>query len=315
MLTAQTSVENSPTCPEIVTDVTEYGDEWHHGGSLANKQNVFNDFISAGEELIKLGYTSPNKLAIEGGSNGGLLVAACANQRPDLFGAVICEVGVLDMYRFHKFTIGHAWCTEFGNPDTAEDFSWMEKYSPLHTVPDTGPYPSTLLMTEGGSNGGLLVAACANQRPDLFGAVICEVGVLDMYRFHKFTIGHAWCTEFGNPDTAEDFSWMEKYSPLHTVPDTGPYPSTLLMTASRYGMEFRISSLNPKTAPFIKHLTVRASKLEGRETELHLSGIDITQGAERTCMRQNFVQLYVEHGGMTVMRNSRLTLCSCSARF
>lgn len=125
----------------------EYGNEWHHAGSLANKQNVFDDFISAGEELCRLKYTSPPKLAIEGGSNGGLLVAACANQRPDLFGAVICHVGVLDMYRFQKFTIGHAWMTEFGDPDKAEEWGWLRQYSPLHNIPEEGVYPATLLLT------------------------------------------------------------------------------------------------------------------------------------------------------------------------
>lgn len=125
----------------------EYGNDWHHAGSLANKQNVFDDFISAGEELVKQKYTSPSKLAIEGGSNGGLLVAACANQRPDLFGAVICHVGVLDMYRFQKFTIGHAWMTEFGNPEKKDEWKWVKEYSPLHNIPDKGTYPATLLLT------------------------------------------------------------------------------------------------------------------------------------------------------------------------
>jgi len=125
----------------------EYGNEWHHAGSLANKQTVFDDFICAGEALCNLGYTSPDKLAIEGGSNGGLLVAACANQRPDLFAAVVCHVGVLDMYRFHKFTIGHAWMTEFGNPDKAEEFEWLRGYSPLHNIPNCSKYPATLLLT------------------------------------------------------------------------------------------------------------------------------------------------------------------------
>jgi len=125
----------------------EYGDKWHHAGCLACKQNVFDDFISAGETLCNLGYTSPPKLAIEGGSNGGLLVAACANQRPDLFGAVICHVGVLDMYRFQKFTIGHAWMTEFGNPEKEEEWKWLKEYSPLHNIPKSGTYPATLLLT------------------------------------------------------------------------------------------------------------------------------------------------------------------------
>uniref|UniRef100_A0A915MFC9 Prolyl endopeptidase n=1 Tax=Meloidogyne javanica TaxID=6303 RepID=A0A915MFC9_MELJA len=108
----------------------EYGEKWHEEGMRDKKQNVFDDFIYAAEELTRLKYTKPEKLAIHGHSNGGLLTAVCAQQRPDLFGAVVVGCGVLDMLRFHKFTIGEAWISEFGNPDVPEDF----EYSPLHQI-------------------------------------------------------------------------------------------------------------------------------------------------------------------------------------
>lgn len=125
----------------------EYGEEWHKAGQKANKQNVFDDFISAGEWLIENKYTSRAKLAIMGGSNGGLLVGACMVQRPELFGAVICAVGVLDMLRFHKFTLGHYWRGEYGDPTVEEDFKVLYAYSPLHNVKDGTAYPPVLVTT------------------------------------------------------------------------------------------------------------------------------------------------------------------------
>ncbi|KAF9576692.1 hypothetical protein EC968_005465 [Mortierella alpina] len=126
----------------------EYGQDWHRAGSLLNKQNVFDDFQSAAQYLIREQYTQPSKLAINGQSNGGLLVAACVNQAPELFGAAVAEVSGLDMLRFHKFTIGHSWQSEYGYPDeNAEDFHNLLKYSPLHNVHRNKPYPAFALFT------------------------------------------------------------------------------------------------------------------------------------------------------------------------
>ncbi|HZH98658.1 MAG TPA: prolyl oligopeptidase family serine peptidase [Fimbriimonadaceae bacterium] len=126
---------------------SEYGEEWHKAGMKDKKQNVFDDFIAAGEWLVKSGYTKPEKLAINGGSNGGLLVGAVLNQRPDLFGAAVPAVGVMDMLRFHKFTIGWAWTTEYGTPDKPEDFAYIYKYSPLHNIKPGTKYPAVLITT------------------------------------------------------------------------------------------------------------------------------------------------------------------------
>lgn len=125
----------------------EYGRQWHDAGRLANKQHVFDDAVAAAQWLIDEGWTTPGQLAIHGGSNGGLLVGACMTQRPDLFGAAVPEVGVLDMLRFHRFTIGWAWTSDYGDPDDPDDFATLYAYSPLHNLrPDTA-YPATMVVT------------------------------------------------------------------------------------------------------------------------------------------------------------------------
>lgn len=126
----------------------EYGDAWHRAGMLQNKQNVFDDFIAAAEYLCASGYTNPGKLAISGGSNGGLLVSACMLQRPDLYGAVVCGVPVADMLRYHLFTVGRYWVPEYGNAmENAEHFRFMYAYSPLHNVEKGAEYPPILIHT------------------------------------------------------------------------------------------------------------------------------------------------------------------------
>ncbi len=130
----------------------EYGESWHQAGTKLKKQNVFDDFIAAGEYLVKEKFTQGSKLAIQGGSNGGLLVGACMTQRPDLFGAALPAVGVMDMLRFHTFTIGHAWRSDYGSSENAEQFKALLAYSPYHTLlraAEAGgkKYPSTLVTT------------------------------------------------------------------------------------------------------------------------------------------------------------------------
>lgn len=126
---------------------SEYGEAWHKGGMLEKKQNVFDDFIAAAEYLVKEKYTNPAKIAISGGSNGGLLVGACMTQRPELFRVALPAVGVLDMLRYHKFTVGWGWAVEYGTSDKKEDFDYLIKYSPLHNVKSDVNYPSTLITT------------------------------------------------------------------------------------------------------------------------------------------------------------------------
>lgn len=125
----------------------EYGEAWHQGGTKLNKQNVFDDFIGAAEWLIAHNYTKPEKLAIQGGSNGGLLVGACMTQRPDLFGAALPAVGVMDMLRFHKFTAGRFWVDDYGSADNPEQFAALIKYSPYHVLKPGMKYPATMVTT------------------------------------------------------------------------------------------------------------------------------------------------------------------------
>jgi prolyl oligopeptidase len=125
----------------------EYGERWHQAGTRERKQNVFDDFIAAAEFLIERGYTSRERLAISGGSNGGLLVGACMTQRPDLFGAALPAVGVMDMLRFQRFTIGWAWTNDYGSSDDPAGFRWLYAYSPLHRIQSGTAYPATLVTT------------------------------------------------------------------------------------------------------------------------------------------------------------------------
>jgi len=126
---------------------SEYGEAWHEAGMKEKKQNVFDDFIAAGEYLVRQGYTSPARLAISGGSNGGLLVGAVMEQRPDLFAVALPAVGVMDMLRYHKFTGGAAWATEYGSADDSTAFQYLAKYSPLHNIREGVCYPATLVTT------------------------------------------------------------------------------------------------------------------------------------------------------------------------
>lgn len=126
---------------------SEFGEKWHEGGMLSKKQNVFDDFIGAAEYLIKKKITSKDKLAISGRSNGGLLVGACMTQRPDLFKVALPAVGVLDMLRYHKFTVGWGWVVEYGSSANEEDFDYLIKYSPLHNIYQGKDYPCTLITT------------------------------------------------------------------------------------------------------------------------------------------------------------------------
>jgi len=136
----------------ILRGGAEYGEKWHEQGMLGNKQNVFDDFIAAAETLIHDGYTQPRQLAIFGGSNGGLLVAACMLQRPDLYGAVLCAVPVTDMLRFKLYTAGRFWVDEYGDADLPDHFRFLYAYSPLHNVPEGIKHPPILITTADGDD-------------------------------------------------------------------------------------------------------------------------------------------------------------------
>jgi prolyl oligopeptidase len=125
----------------------EYGSEWHEAGTKLKKQNVFDDFIAAAEYLIKEKYTNPSKLAVSGRSNGGLLIGAVMTQRPDLFKVALPAVGVMDMLRFHKFTIGWSWTGDYGSSDDSTQFKALYAYSPLHNLKENVQYPCTMVTT------------------------------------------------------------------------------------------------------------------------------------------------------------------------
>lgn len=125
---------------------TEYGEPWHEAGMLENKQNVFDDFFAVAEEICEAGYSSPDRLAAVGGSNGGLLVGAAITQRPDLWAAAFCSVPLLDMLRYHEFLLGEYWTVEYGSPDDPEAFEWLSAYSPYHNASET-EYPATMFKT------------------------------------------------------------------------------------------------------------------------------------------------------------------------
>lgn len=125
----------------------EFGRAWHDGGRLRHKQHVFDDFLAVAREVTRSGLSRPERIAIQGGSNGGLLVGASVTQHPEAFGAAVAEVGVLDMLRFPKFTIGWAWTSDFGDPDDPEQYRWLRAYSPLHNIREGVRYPATLLLT------------------------------------------------------------------------------------------------------------------------------------------------------------------------
>jgi prolyl oligopeptidase len=125
----------------------EYGEEWHKAGTKERKQNVFDDYIAAADWLVSAGYTTHPKIVLDGRSNGGLLLGAVLNQRPDLAGAAVPAVGVMDMLRYHKFTVGAAWASDYGNSDTPEGFKYLIAYSPLHTVKKGARYPAILITT------------------------------------------------------------------------------------------------------------------------------------------------------------------------
>jgi prolyl oligopeptidase len=161
----------------------EYGRGWHDAGRLAQKQRVFDDFCDCARWIASSGWSRPEKIAINGASNGGLLVGACLTQHPELFGAAVPEVGVMDMLRFDKFTIGWAWKSDFGDPDDPEQYRWLRAYSPLHNIEPGTDYPPTLVMTGDhddrvvpGHSFKFAAALQAGQRPDDPTPLLIRVG-------------------------------------------------------------------------------------------------------------------------------------------
>ena len=132
----------------------EFGEDWHRAGMLGSKQNVFDDFIGAAEYLIREKYTKPARLAIVGGSNGGLLVGAALTQRPDLYRAVVCTYPLLDMVRYHKFLVARFWVPEYGSSEDAEQFRYLKSYSPYHNVKKGVDYPAVMVVTGGSRPNG-----------------------------------------------------------------------------------------------------------------------------------------------------------------
>jgi prolyl oligopeptidase len=198
----------------------EYGEKWHEAGTKLKKQNVFDDFIAAAEYLIAQKYTSPGRLAIQGGSNGGLLVGAVSNQRPELFRAVIEQAGVMDMLRFHKFTIGWNWIADYGSSDNEAEFKALYAYSPIHNIKPGVKYPATLITTadhddrvvpahnfkyaaalqagQGGENpiliridtksghGASSTTKAIEQNADVYSFLLYNLGVTPKYSQHNF---------------------------------------------------------------------------------------------------------------------------------
>ena len=165
----------------------EFGEEWHRAGMLGNKQNVFDDFIAAGEFLISEGYTKPEKLAIEGISNGGLLVTAAVTQRPDLFGAVVCGYPLIDMIRYHKFLLGATWVSEYGSADNPEQFPFILEYSPYQHVEKGVEYPAVLFTT---GDGDTRVAPLHARKMAALMQASTSSGKPIMLRYHT-KAGHA----------------------------------------------------------------------------------------------------------------------------
>jgi prolyl oligopeptidase len=193
---------------------SEYGEAWHQAGMRANKQKVFDDFISAAEWLIAEKYTSTPKLAILGGSNGGLLIGAVLNQRPELFGAAMPDVGVMDMLRFQKFGFGTQWVGEYGSPDDAGDFKVLRAYSPLHNIRKGVDYPATLITTSDHDDrvmpGHSLKYAATLQS--------AQAGSAPILIRIETRAGHG----AGKPTTKQIEEWADRYTFLKSALKMGP---------------------------------------------------------------------------------------------